>query len=161
MNHIKNVLPNNPAYKQGFYQPVNPSKYIGDLNKIIYRSSLELKFMVFCDRHSNIIKWASEPFSIPYYNTLDEKVHQYYLDFWILLNEDGIENKYLIEIKPSTQIVEPVFESKYKTPKQLKNYIYSKKNYIVNTCKWKAAINVCKNNNMQFKILTEKDLVIR
>lgn len=161
MNHIKNVLPNNPAYKQGYYKVVNENKYIGELNKVIYRSSLELKFMVFCDRTSNVIKWSSEPFSIPYYNILDEKVHQYYLDFWVVLREDNIDNKYLIEIKPKSQTITPVFESKYKTPKQLSNYIYNKKNFIINSCKWKSAIDFCNKNNMKFKILTEKDLNLK
>jgi hypothetical protein len=161
MNYIKSVIPNNPAYRQGLYQPINVSKYVGEINKIFYRSSLELKFMVFCDKNDKVVKWSSEPFSIPYFNVLDEKIHQYYIDFWILLNENNVLNKYLIEIKPDSQTKEPIFETKYNTPKRLKNYIYEKKNYIVNTCKWKSAIEFSKLNNMQFKILTEKDLEIK
>ena len=46
------------SYK-GLYRPTNPKKYVGDVDKIVYRSLLERRFMVYCDDTSAIIKWAS------------------------------------------------------------------------------------------------------
>ena len=51
------------SYK-GLYRPTHPNKYIGDVTRIVYRSLLERKFMLYCDRNPDITYWASEELSI-------------------------------------------------------------------------------------------------
>ena len=96
------------SYK-GLYRPSNPKKYVGDPSKIVYRSLLERKFMLHCDRSPDIVNWASEELSIRYFNPIDKKYHSYYPDF-IVKTIKG--KKFLIEIKPSRQCKPP------KTPKK-------------------------------------------
>ena len=91
------------SYK-GLYRPSNPKKYVGDVTKIVYRSLLERKFMLYCDRNPDITYWASEELSIRYYNPLDKKYHSYYPDF-IVRTIKG--DKILVEIKPSRQTKPP------------------------------------------------------
>ena len=74
----------------------NPKKYVGDVNRIVYRSLLERKFMLYCDRNPDITYWASEELAIRYYNPVDKKYHRYYPDF-IVRTIKG--DKILIEIK--------------------------------------------------------------
>ena len=91
------------SYK-GLYRPTHPKKYVGDVTRIVYRSLLERKFMVYCDRNPDITYWASEELAIRYYNPLDKKYHSYYPDF-IVRTVKG--DKILIEIKPSRQTKPP------------------------------------------------------
>ena len=61
--------------------------------------------------------------------------------------------KFCIEIKPSRQCVRP------KKPKRTtRNYIRENMEYAKNIAKWESAKKYCANNNMTFKIITEKDL---
>ena len=71
------------SYK-GLYRPTNPKKYVGNTKQIVYRSNLERKFMLYCDRNDSV-QWASEEISIPYLSPLDNKVHRYYPDFLVKL----------------------------------------------------------------------------
>jgi len=70
-------------YTQGIYVPKYKSKYKGDINNIVYRSSYELQFMNYCDSNSTILEWSSEETIVPYIKPTDGRVHRYYLDFWI------------------------------------------------------------------------------
>ena len=80
---------------KGKFIPKNPTKYLGDFNSIIYRSSYELKFMNWCDRSNSIVGWVSEEIAIPYRNPLDNKVHRYMVDFYIEVQEKDKIKKYL------------------------------------------------------------------
>ncbi len=61
--------------------------------------------------------------------------------------------KLIIEVKPKIQCAPP------KRPKrQTKKYITEVKTFGVNQAKWKAAREYCKDRNMEFLILTEKEL---
>ena len=51
--------------KQGRFKPRNPGKYKGDPSNIIYRSSWEKKFMLWCDCNLNVLEWGSEEIVIP------------------------------------------------------------------------------------------------
>ena len=70
------------TYK-GYFNAKYPQKYKGDVQKIIYRSSYELKLMTYLDRNPNVIQWASEEFFVPYKSPIDGKVHRYFPDFWV------------------------------------------------------------------------------
>jgi len=137
------------SYK-GLYHPTNPKKYVGDVNRIVYRSLLEKRFMLYCDRNPDITYWASEELAIRYYNPVDKKYHRYYPDF-IVRTVKG--EKIVIEIKPSRQCVPP------KPPtRKTRAFMRSSFEYIKNMAKWKAATEYAANNNATFKLITEKDL---
>ncbi len=138
---------------RGRYKPKNPHKYIGDITNIIYRSLWERKFMIFCDSTQSILKWASEEIIIPYFYSIDKKVHKYYVDFIIQLKEnDGSLKTYIIEIKPYIQTIEP------KKRKCTKKYIKELVEWEKNKSKWLSADKYAKDKNWEFKILTEKEL---
>lgn len=141
------------SYK-GKYQPSYPKKYKGDPTNIIYRSLWERKFCVYCDTNENILEWGSEELALPYRSPIDNKIHRYFPDFYIKVKEsNGSIKKYLIEIKPKKQTIEPI-PQKRKT----KGYIYEVYEYAKNQAKWKAAKEFCEDRQWTFKILTEDDL---
>ena len=141
------------SYK-GRYQPNNPLKYKGNFRNIIYRSLWELKFMKYCDSNQNILEWGSEEVFLPYRSPLDNKIHRYFPDFYIKVKENtGKIKKYIIEVKPKKQCIEPKPQKK-----KTKGYIYEVREYVKNQAKWKAAKNYCLDRGLEFKILTEDHL---
>ena len=144
------------SYK-GRYQPNNPLKYKGNFRNIIYRSLWEKKFMKYCDSNQNILEWGSEEYIIPYRSPLDNKIHRYFPDFYIKVNEkSGGIKKYLIEIKPKRQCTKPKVQ---KT--KSRGYLYEVYEYARNQAKWKAAKSFCADRLWEFKVLTEDDLGIK
>jgi hypothetical protein len=144
------------TYK-GRFRVVNATKYKGDITNIVYRSLWELKFMKWCDSSISVVEWGSETVIIPYISPIDNKAHRYFVDFYIKVRTkaNSIE-KYLIEIKPE-KFTKPPEIPKKKT----KRFIDEVFQYGVNDAKWKAAFEFCKDRNMKFVILTEKDLGIK
>ena len=51
------------SYK-GIYKPTYPKKYAGDPNRIVYRSLLERRMMVYLDKNDAVEFWASEEIPI-------------------------------------------------------------------------------------------------
>jgi hypothetical protein len=142
---------------QGYFKPKNPQKYKGDPTNIIYRSGWELKFMLYVDSHPEILEWGSEEFSIPYRSPMDGKIHRYYPDFYLKKkSKDGKLQTLVVDIKPLKQTVEPQKQSK-----KTKRYINEVMTWGINSSKWKAAQDFCKDRNWQFLILTEKELNIK
>ncbi len=137
------------SYMQGFFSPLNPRKYQGDRNQIIFRSSWERTAFNFCDTEKAIKKWASEEVIIPYTCPLTGKARRYFVDMWIQ-TIDGKE--FLIEIKPYAQTQEP---RKGKGPKAEKRYQEEVVEYLTNQAKWKAAREFCAKRNMDFVIWHE------
>lgn len=136
---------------KGRYNIQKPHKYIGDPNNIIFRSSWELKFMKWCDQNDQIVEWGSEEMFIPYRSPVDGRLHRYFVDFYIKVNDQ----KYLIEIKPEKFTREP------KIPKRkTKQFLNEVITWGVNQAKWKAAEEFCLDRNWKFMILTEKELGI-
>ena len=141
------------SYK-GKYQPSYPQKYKGDPRNIVYRSLWERKFMKYCDLNENILEWGSEEIALPYRSPVDNRVHRYFPDFYIKVKEStGQVKKYLIEIKPKRQTVEPKVQQK-----KTKGYIYEVVEYAKNQAKWKAAKEFCEDRQWEFRVLTEDDL---
>ena len=144
------------SYK-GKYKPKHPRKYKGDPTNIIYRSLWERKFMTYCDNSNNILEWCSEEIVLPYRSPIDNRVHRYFPDFYIKVREStGIIKKYIIEVKPKKQTLEPI-PQKRKT----KSYIYEVYEYAKNQAKWEAAREFCKDRKWEFKIITENELGIK
>lgn len=144
--------------RQGYFRPVNPDKYMGDINQIIFRSSWEFKFLQWCDLSPTILKYASEPVGIVYYSPLDHRPHRYWVDFYIIVRDkDGGEHKYLVEVKPNKYIVPPPRPDRM-TNKQTANYLYAAKQYILNQAKFEAARNFATERGVKFGIITENFL---
>ena len=143
------------AYR-GKYYPSFPRKYKGDPTNIICRSLWERKFMVYCDKNAKILEWGSEEIALPYISPHDSRVHRYFPDFYIKVQENtGKIKRYLIEVKPLKQTVKP------KRPKrQTKGYIREAFEYARNQAKWKAAREYCADRMWEFKVITEKELDI-
>ncbi len=147
-------MPRDSKYHQGLYHPRYPEKYVGDVNNIIYRSSWELRFLQYCDSNDNILQYASEEFSIPYLSPLDNRMHRYYPDYLIKVKEsNGLIKKYVVEVKPKRQTEPPKKKSRV-----TKTYINEMKTYALNQAKWKYAREFCKDNLLEFKVITEDQL---
>lgn len=126
----------------------------------IFRSSYEKRFFYWLDTNVNIKVWGSEIIKVPYIFMIDNRKHNYYTDVYCeVLDKQGKIKKYLIEIKPSSQTVVPK-KPKINNRKAMRNYMYEMKRYIQNKNKWKAATAFANAHNMEFKIITEKDLGI-
>lgn len=141
-------------YKQGFFKPANPEKYRGDANNIVYRSGWEKRVMDWCDTNRNVIEWSSEEIVIPYRSPVDNRIHRYFTDFYVVvLDPQGNRQTMILEVKPKAQTQEP------KIPKRkTKRYINEVFTWGVNQAKWKAAEEFCKDRGWQFRLITEADL---
>lgn len=138
-------------WRQGIFVPVNKKKFIGE--RAVYRSGLELKFFRFCDKSKSVIRWGSENIVVPYRNPLDDRLHRYYVDNYVVIKEGDLIKKYCIEIKPYIQTKKP--KTKYRKKSHI---LYEAKQYVTNQAKWKAAREYCKKREYEFLILTEKEL---
>lgn len=144
------------TYK-GRFRPNNPLKYKGDITNVIYRSLWELRFMKWCDSNFSVIEWGSEIVIIPYVSPVDNRIHRYFVDFYIKVKStDGKIQKYLIEIKPEKFTKPPEIPAR-----KTKKFIDEVFQYGVNQAKWKAAFEYCEDRRMKFMVLTEKDLGIK
>ena len=144
-------------YFQGYFKPKNPSKYLGDSQNIIYRSSYEYRVMTYFDTNPNILKWGSEEFHIPYFSPVDQSWHRYFPDFIIKAKgKDGNTKTIVIEVKPSSQTVPPKVGQK-----PTRRYINEIVTWGINEAKWKAAQEYCLDRGWGFQIITEKDLNIK
>jgi hypothetical protein len=149
------------SYK-GRYKPNFPDKYKGDPTNIIYRSSWERNCMVYFDLNPKIIQWSSEEIVIPYKSPIDGKWHRYFPDFFVKIkNTSKTEKEYqietiLIEVKPFKETIEPKIKKR-----MTRQYLVEVQKWGINSAKWKAALEYCKDRNWQFKILTEKELRIK
>lgn len=142
------------SYK-GTFTPKNPLKYKGDAKNIIYRSLWELRVMKYLDDNVRVIWWASEELAIPYKSPVDQKIHRYFPDFIVKLQQkDGSIKTFILEVKPAAQTKQP------KQRKQTKRFITESITYAINQEKWHAADLFCKEHGWQFKIITEKELWI-
>jgi len=158
-------------YSQGTYIPLHPEKCINKntANRtIIYRSSWEKRFCYYCDNNQNILYWGSETERIPYYDAgRNNKLRTYITDFKMAVrNREGTIDKYIVEIKPSTQI--PHLDEKGNVllpplPKRKgKRAIENWENYcqtlITNNSKFQAARLWCQNRGFKFLVISEKEL---
>ena len=138
------------AYK-GKFKPKQIKKYIGNPTKIVYRSLLEKRFMLYCDKNDAILEWGSEEVVVPYKSPIDKRMHRYFTDFIVKLkNKDGINETLLIEVKPKKQCSPP--------KKKSKRFLSEMKTYAINTAKWKAATEYAENKGWRFIIMTDETL---
>jgi len=144
-------------YHQGKYTCTNPHKYIGNAAEICFRSSWEKRCMIWFDNTPSILKWGSEEIIIPYISPVDNRPHRYFPDFAVKYKKkDGSVKFAIIEVKPEIQTQVP------KQPKRMtKQFMESVETYAINTSKWIAARKFCESKDMDFIILTEKDIGVK
>jgi len=142
------------AYRGRFY-PKHPLKYKGDPNKIIYRSSWEVRVMKYLDDNDGVVWWASEEMNVKYISPVDGRVHRYFPDFVVKVRrKDNSSTIFMLEVKPEAQ-------TKLRQPKRVtKQYINEAATYAINQAKWKYAEEFCKDHGWVFRVVTEKDLGI-
>jgi hypothetical protein len=139
-------------YKQGYYTPKHPEKYIGDVNKIIYRSSYELEVNQFFDNNPRVLKWASEEIAIPYFNPVKHKVANYYPDYYVkYVTKDGEVIEEIVEIKPHQQ-------TRRSASRNSRTKLYEDLTYAVNMAKWEAATAWCEKRGFKFRVVTERKI---
>jgi len=139
---------------KGLYSPTKPSKYTGNANMCVYRSLWERRFMQFCDMSESVLKWSSEEVVVPYRSPIDNRIHRYFVDFCVTAKTETGEETMLIEIKPKAQTKKPTVSEKKVTTSKMREI----KNWAINSAKWEAATEYCKDRGWSFKILTEDDL---
>lgn len=143
-------------FRQGIFKPRNPEKCVNK-TQIEYRSHLEFRVMIICDRNPMIAKWGSENVVIPYVHPIKSAkqnspiIARYFMDFFVETHDGG---KFLLEIKPEKQTKPP----KKSKNKKLSTILYENTTYSVNCAKWAAAKKYADKHNMRFYILTEKDI---
>ncbi len=139
------------AYKTKFL-PEHVEKYVGNHKKILCKSLWERKLCKYFDDNVNIVNWCYECLKIPYISPVDNKKHIYFPDYIIKIkNKFGEIKTMIIEVKPKKQTIEP-------KNKKTKSYSSEMTRYLINEAKWKAAINLCKDNEWEFKLLTENNI---
>ena len=137
------------SYK-GKYTIKNKKKYIGDPTKVTYRSLWERQTFKWCENRPRVKKWNSEEIVVPYKCKTDGRLHRYFVDLLVELDNKDI---ILVEIKPKKQTVAP------KNPKRkTKKYINEVMTYIKNTSKWEAANQYADHKGWKFQVWTEETL---
>ena len=148
---IKNNRPKkNSGFVQGYF-PLNECKKYNGAGPIIYRSSWEKKFCIYCERNPEIIWWSSESFSLKYFNILDSKYHTYYPDFVVRLRNG---KTIIVEVKPKAQLVKPE-PPKKQTAKYMLSYKWIYETWITNMCKKRAADELAKSRGWEYLLVTE------
>lgn len=138
-------------FKQGYYTPKHPEKYMGDVNKIRYMSSYELSVHEFLDNNPNVIRWGSEIIAIPYIKPTDKRIHKYYPDYYVEFRDKvGDIRRELWEVKPHSQTTQPRSNHKH--------VLYEQVSFAINTAKWQSAQVWCAERGIGFRILTEKSV---
>lgn len=130
--------------KRGYYFPLHPEKYVAESKTIMYKSSLEQRFMLYLDKNPMVKAWSYEPFSIKYFDASTSKVRRYYIDFMVVVkgNPDRV---FYCEVKSKKETQKP------KNPKNIRDNLL----YLKNMSKWAAATKHCQERGAEFKIITE------
>jgi hypothetical protein len=139
-------------FRQGYYVPTNPDKYIGKIDKIFYRSSWEYRVMLYMDISKSVSKWSSEELIINYVG-VDNKPHRYFPDIYCELSD---LRKYVIEIKPKKDTL--LYSGDITTPKGQKRLAESVVTMETNRLKWEACKSWCAINNITFMVWTEDEI---
>ena len=148
------IKSNKPSKKSGFvqgYYPINETTKYAGTGPIIYRSSWEKKFCIYCERTPQIVWWTSESLSIKYFHPSDNKYHTYYPDFVIKLDAG---NTIIIEIKPKQQLKKPE-PPKRKTPKTMESFKWLYQTWVTNMVKKAAAEEFAKARGWSYMLVTE------
>ncbi len=141
--------------KKGYYEVRNPSKYLGNPQKVIYRSSWELVVCNWCDGSVEVEAWGSEEIFVPY-KGVGNRSHKYYIDF-IIRMKGGLT--LLVEVKPKHQVTLPV-KKVVGTSGTIRRTVHRRalSTYGKNIRKWDAAERYAVRHGMKFEIWTQDKL---
>jgi hypothetical protein len=134
----------------GRYKIKKPEKYAGNANTVVYRSLWEKQAFKWCENNPKVKLWNSEEIVVPYKSTVDKKLHRYFVDLLIQLDN---KETYLIEIKPKNQTIPPK-----KRSRKTKKYINEIVTYAKNQDKWEAATQFAEHKGWKFQVWTEETL---
>jgi hypothetical protein len=137
------------AYK-GKYKIKNPDKYLGNPSKVVFRSLWERNAFRWCETNPKVKLWNSEEVVVPYKYQVDKKLHRYFVDLLIQMED---KKTYLIEIKPKNQTTPPK-----KRSRKTKKYINEVTTYAKNISKWEAAQEFAEHKGWKFQVWTEETL---
>ena len=135
---------------RGRYTIKRPEKYAGDASKVVYRSLWERQAFKWCENNPKVKMWNSEEVVVPYKCTVDKKLHRYFVDLLIQMED---KKTYLIEIKPKNQTTPPK-----KRSRKTKKYINEMITYSKNQDKWEAATQFAEYKGWKFQVWTEETL---
>ncbi len=138
------------SFMKGKFTPNNPTKYVGDVNNIVYRSSWELAFLRILDSNPNVLRYASEELAIKYYNPIKTRWARYFPDFLIEVKVGDQIKKKLVEIKPAHELAQP----RQSKGKKFQTYLNEMTTYSVNQAKWKAASEWCRTKGIEFVVVS-------
>lgn len=133
------------TYK-GRYKPSNPSKYVGDIDNVVYRSGWERHVMKWCDNNPDVEQWMSEELIIPYICETDKKPHRYFMDFVIKYRSGRVT---LVEVKPEKETKRP----ERTQGKSRQRLLSEGLTYVKNQSKWKACIRIRKGSGIPLRDL--------
>lgn len=110
------------------------------------------------DAHPDVLEWSSEEVVIPYRSPIDNRVHRYFVDFYVKKRNasDGKIETVLIEVKPKAQTKPPAVQKK-----ATRRYITEVQTWGVNSAKWNAAEKFCQERGWKFQIFTEDHLGLK
>ena len=137
------------AYK-GRYKIKNPDKYLGNPTNVIFRSLWERNTFRWCENNPKVRAWSSEEIVVPYKCKVDNKLHRYFVDLYVEMNNG---QTILVEIKPKKETLPPK-QPKRKTKKCLNEVITFSKNQD----KWEAADQYARHKGWKFQVWTEETL---
>ena len=137
------------AYK-GRYKIKNPDKYLGNPTNVIFRSLWERNTFRWCENNPKVRAWSSEEIVVPYKCKVDNKLHRYFVDLYVEMNNG---QTILVEIKHKKETLPPK-QPKRKTKKFLNEVITFSKNQD----KWEAADQYAKHKGWKFQVWTEETL---
>ena len=135
---------------RGKYTIKKPEKYAGDASNVIFRSLWERNAFRWCENNPNVKLWNSEGVVVPYKCSVDNKLHRYFVDLLIEMDNKKV---FLVEIKPKSQTMPP-----NKKSRKTKRYINEVVTFSKNQDKWNAADKFAKHNGWQFQVWTEETL---
>ena len=116
---------------------------------MVYRSLWERQTFKWCESNPRVKSWNSEEVVIPYKCKTDNKLHRYFVDLFVEMDNGKV---ILVEIKPKSQVSPP------KKRRKSKKYINEVTQYIKNQSKWEAANQFAKHKGWKFQIWTEDTL---
>jgi hypothetical protein len=128
--------------------PRHPEKYEGDRDNIWARSSWEVTVMKWLDSRDAVKRWGSEEINISYISPLDNRVHQYYPDFFVEYEgANGEVLREIVEVKP-----------RHEADADYAKNDRSKTALAVNEAKWRSAAIWCESRGMTFRVITEHSI---
>lgn len=143
-------------HREGYYSVLNKDKYLGDLNKVIFRSSYEETLFKELDLDPAVLYWVAEPpeLKIRYWNPVKLRWAFYFPDVMCVKRHGDRQVKCLIEIKPKSKLKLPV-RPKTNDQKKLASFQKKMADYMVIDAKRKSAVEFCKQKGMLYVFITE------